>query len=53
MNAPKDRPVILTAEQLKRRRQRNIALALALFAFALLFYVATFVKGPGVTVRGP
>jgi high-affinity nickel permease len=26
---------------------------LALFVFALLFYVVTFVKGPGITVRGP
>jgi len=53
MNADKDRPVTLTAEQLRRRRQRNIALALALLAFALLFYVVSFIKGPGITMRGP
>ena len=53
MIAEKDQPVTLTAQQQRRRRQRNIALALALFAFALLFYVVTFVKGPGITVRGP
>ena len=53
MIADKDRPIVLTAEQLRRRRQRNIALALALLAFALLFYVVSFIKGPGITMRGP
>jgi hypothetical protein len=53
MTAPKDRPVILTEEQIKRRRQRNVALAIALFAFAMLFYAVSFIKGPGITLRGP
>jgi len=52
MNLDKDQPRVLTVEQARRRRQRNIALAIALFGFALLFYVATFVKGPGMTSRG-
>ena len=53
MTAPKDRPVILTSEQIKRRRQRNVALAIALFGFAMLFYVVSFIKGPGIISRGP
>lgn len=37
----------LTFEQAARRRQRNIAMALALGLLAVLFYAVTFVKGPG------
>ncbi len=32
-------------EQRKRLRSRNLALGLALLAFALLFYAVTLVKG--------
>jgi len=53
MTAPKDRRVTLTPEQIKRRRQRNVALAIALFGFAMLFYVVSFIKGPGIISRGP
>ncbi len=38
----------LTEEQVRRRRVRSIALALVLGGLAVLFYVVTFVKGPGV-----
>ena len=46
------RGVTLTPEQAKSRRQRNIAIALAVGFFVLLFYVVTIVKlGPGVLNR--
>lgn len=45
--------VTLTPEQLKSRRQRNIAIGLAVGFFVLLFYVVTIAKlGPGV-LRSP
>jgi hypothetical protein len=43
--------IVLTEEQKRRRRARSIALAIALGALALLFYVVTLVKGPGVLNR--
>jgi hypothetical protein len=45
-----DKPerIVLTEEQARKRRARSIAIALALGALVLLFYVVTFVKGPGV-----
>jgi hypothetical protein len=40
------------AENLRRRRQRSIVLALALGAFALIFYVLTIAKfGPAIFNR--
>jgi len=42
----------LTPQQLKSRRQRNIAIGLAVGFFVLLFYVVTIAKlGPGVMSR--
>jgi hypothetical protein len=39
--------VRLTPEQLRSRRARNIAIGLAVAAFALIFYIVTLVKlGP-------
>ena len=46
-----DNGVVLTEEQKRRRRARSIALAVALGALAILFYVVTLVKGPGVLNR--
>jgi hypothetical protein len=46
-----DDGIVLTEEQRRRRRARSIAIALALGALALLFYVVTLVKGPGVLNR--
>ncbi len=44
--------VVLTPEQQKARRQRNVAIALALGCFVVLFYVVTIAKlGPGVLNR--
>jgi accessory gene regulator protein AgrB len=40
--------VVLTAEQLKRRKRRSLAIALVLTGLVLIFYVVTIVKlGPG------
>jgi hypothetical protein len=41
----------LTEQQLRARRARSIAIALALGALVILFYIVTLVKGPGVLVR--
>ncbi|HVX99955.1 MAG TPA: CoxF protein [Pseudorhodoplanes sp.] len=43
--------VVLTPEQERARRSRSIAIALALGAFVVLFYIVTLVKGPGVLNR--
>lgn len=46
------RGIVLTPEQAKRRRQRNVAIGLAVGCFVLLFYLVTIVKlGPGVLDR--
>ncbi|WP_294532034.1 hypothetical protein [uncultured Rhodoblastus sp.] len=42
----------LTPEQEKRRRQRNIAIAVTLAALIAIFYAMTIVKlGPNVFIR--
>jgi hypothetical protein len=42
-------PTMLTEDQLRNRRRRNLAIGLAVGFMALLFYVITIVKvGPGV-----
>lgn len=46
-----DDGVVLTEEQLRARRSRSIAIALALGALVILFYIVTLVKGPGVLNR--
>jgi hypothetical protein len=45
-----DKPerIVLTEEQKRKQRARSIAIALALAALAILFYIVTLVKGPGV-----
>ncbi|MEP9353710.1 hypothetical protein ABLE93_08935 [Xanthobacter sp. KR7-65] len=49
---PVEEGVVLTPEQLRRRRARNIAIASVLGFLALLFYVVTIVKlGPNVLNR--
>jgi hypothetical protein len=49
---PREGGVVLTPEQLRRRRARSIAIALSLGALVLLFYVITIVKvGPNVLTR--
>jgi hypothetical protein len=44
--------IVLTAEQKRRQRTRSVAIALALGALAVLFFVVTIVKlGSGVLTR--
>jgi hypothetical protein len=43
--------IVLTEEQRRSRRARSIAIALALSALVILFYVVTLVKGPAVLIR--
>jgi hypothetical protein len=46
------RGLVLTAEQQKARRQRNVAIAFAVGCVVLLFYIVTIAKlGPGVLDR--
>jgi len=48
----KDKGIVLTEEQKRRRNARSVAIALSLGALVLLFYVVTIVKlGPGVLHR--
>ena len=42
---------VLTEAQKRSRRNRSIALALALGALVVLFYIVTLVKGPAVLNR--
>lgn len=46
-----EKGVVLTEAQKRAQRSRSIAIALALGALVILFYVMTLVKGPGVLVR--
>ena len=46
-----DEGIVLTEAQKRARRSRSIAIAFALAALVILFYVMTLVKGPGVLVR--
>jgi hypothetical protein len=47
-----DKGIVLTEQQLRRRRARSIAIAIALGALVLLFYIVTIVKlGPNVLQR--
>jgi hypothetical protein len=43
--------IVLTKAQKKSRRERSIAIALALGVLVVLFFAVTMVKGPGVLVR--
>jgi hypothetical protein len=45
------RKIVLTEEQKRIRRARSIAIALALGALVLLFYVVILVKGPDLLNR--
>lgn len=48
-----ERKIVLTPEQDRRRRARNVAIALALTAFMALFYIVTIVKLGGGAPRPP
>ena len=47
----KPKGIVLSEEQKRSRRARSIAIALALGALVVLFYVVTLVKGPAVLNR--
>ena len=51
--ADNDRPegIVLTEAQQKSRRQRSVAIALALGVLVILFFAVTLVKGPAVLMR--
>lgn len=46
-----EQPVRLTDVEIKRRRGRNVALALGLVLLVVIFYAVTMVKGPGLMER--
>ena len=48
---PTDPGIVLTKEQMRRRRARSIAIAWALVVFVVLIFAVTLVKGPGVLIR--
>ena len=48
---PKPEGIVLTEAQKKIRRERSIAIALALGVLVVLFFAVTLVKGPAVLVR--
>ncbi len=51
-DSPEREEIVLTDEQIRRRRARSVAIALALCALVVLFYVVTIVKlGPGILNR--
>jgi hypothetical protein len=43
--------IVLTEAQIKSRRQRSIAIAVALGVLVALFFAVTIVKGPAVLNR--
>jgi hypothetical protein len=47
----KPQGIVLSEEQKRTRRARSIAIALALGALVILFYIVTLVKGPAVLNR--
>jgi len=47
----KPQRIVLSEQQKRSRRARSIAIALALGALVILFYVVTLVKGPAVLNR--
>ena len=48
---PKPDGIVLTEAQKRSRRQRSIAIALALGVLVALFFAVTMVKGPAVLIR--
>ena len=48
---PEMNGIVLTEAQKKSRRERSIAIALALGVLVVLFFAVTMVKGPAVMLR--
>ncbi len=55
MPTPVDRPpgIVLTDEEMRRRRSRSVALALVLGGLAILFFVVTIAKLGGNALNRP
>ena len=51
MDEKKPDGIVLTEAQKRSRRNRSVAIALALGVLVVLFFAVTMVKGPGVLVR--
>jgi hypothetical protein len=50
-DSPREPGIVLTPEEKKRQRQRNVAIALALVGLCVMFWVITLVKGPAILQR--
>lgn len=48
-----DKGLVLTEEQLRRRKARNVAIAVALFVLVVLFYLVTVFKMGGNVANRP
>ena len=48
---PQEKGIVLTEAQKRARRSRSIAIAIAIGALVVLFYIVTLVKGPTVLIR--
>jgi len=48
---PRPDGIVLTEAQVRSRRQRSIATALALTVLVVLFFAVTLVKGPAVLMQ--
>jgi hypothetical protein len=48
---PQEKGIVLTEAQKRARRSRSIAIAIAIGALVVLFYIVTLVKGPAVLIR--
>lgn len=49
---PPASPFVLTPEQARARRRRNVAIALTIVVMCILFYAVTIAKlGPGILSR--
>jgi hypothetical protein len=48
---PQQKGIVLTEAQKRARRSRSIAIAVAIGALVILFYIVTLVKGPAVLIR--
>lgn len=46
-----ERGIVLTPEEKKRQRQRNVAIALTLTGLCILFWIITLVKGSVILQR--
>ncbi|MDP2803840.1 MAG: CoxF protein [Phreatobacter sp.] len=48
---PTEAGIVLTPEEKRRQRQRNLAIAFALAGLCVIFWVVTIVKGAAILQR--